>query len=902
MAELKSPFLYGESVLSTTESDPATTQFSALETPFLQELTASADRTSGAPDEAESFADEDNEADRAPEREPWEISTELTPVEYLAEESERSPGGELVLLSEVSGGSADTTVSYNQALIDPDYNSDAGDEPSEIWVYAQRLREIIDTRGDPFKRDREILANAVLLQLQTLGLYREIKLATRAAKQRGSPQPLHLYVLLFPGEGRHNTGIKDLNDKVLGYKVTSGFIKKRQSAIAKLFWSVETVGPRYVTVGQDYKTASIVAYDKARQTFADDLIKLNAQLRQDLLASLDEAEKDPHDSKQLAEIRKLRKVLQHDKKYQFDFLFGAFSLDPSQQRSEIEALFLLLTQALKGAGIARFVSKASSQKSSEARKIAVGTGVKQDANKLDTRGKTFDLNAYRKTTNAADQIKTFMSTPYNRDRPYDYINILVDWVWDWAFLKYRKLWSGNPDVIRDVRKKLLVSPTLKQGVKYTFRAQVELLELWLVALNELDFVKDFLFSEFRNELMTYHELCYAAFTELHADVSRSIDWNRLERVLTHDLRLTGDRVIVQGTASEYLFYAYSADKDQQIFFTMDVRDLGVEVVLWYELSSWIIWEDKLSDIKLLEETIESTKPIVQRKRATYDAIVAIMKKYFDQLVRAPANGRQSALRAFETGVRPKGFANDFNSAVQVMLGGDEVFVAAHPYFARYVVDIVNDVEKATFKSDSHGRDLGDRPLNMRVSVSYSSAKIAAGGSATATLSPAQRLENQRSHDRALRLGGSAASALKTYERTHRRIERLIALVEANPKKAKLAPPLRDRLAKLNLLRLFVQVQYAHTATLSMATYEALLAALESGNLVQAQGMKLVDVFDSSGNVVNTKQLAIDMAKLDADVSKIVGWDNYHQDGPPVEQKIKKIIDGIIDIIVGKKKP
>ena len=774
------------------------------------------------------------------------------------------------LAGDVSGDSADTTVGYEQALIDPVYRADPGDEPSEIWAYAQRLREIIERRGDPSFPDRRFLTVAVLNQLQTLGLYREIKLARSAVKQSGTKPPLDLYVLLFPGEGRDNTGIKDLNDKVLGYKITSDFIKKRQKAIATLFWDVATTGPRYVNVGQDYKTASIVAYGKARQNFADDLVKLDAQLRQDLLDSLDKAEKDPADDKQRAEITKLKIILEKDKKYKFDFLFGAFSFDPTQNRSEIDATFLVLTQALKGAGIGRFVSKASTQKSKEARKVALGTGVKQDAKKLDIRGKAFGLDAYRKTTNAADRIKTFMSTPYNRDRPYDYINILVDQVWDWAFLYYRKLWSGNPDVIRDARKKLLVPPKVKQGVKYTFKAQVELLELWLVALNELDFVKDFLLSEFRKELVIYHELCYAAFTQLR-DLRTPIDWNRLEKILTHDLRLTERPVIVQGTTSEYQFYAYSADHDQQIVFTMDVRDLGVEVALWYELSSWIILEDKLSDIKLLEETIESTKPIVQRKRATYDAVVAIMAKYFNQLRLAPAKGELAAQKAFETGVRARAFPPNFKEAVQVMLGGDEVFVAAHPYFAHHVVDIINCLEKATFRSDSHGRDLGDRPLNMRVSVAYSSATIAAGGAAGATPSPAQRLENQVSHGRALRLGSSASGALKTYERTHRRIERLIELIEANQKKkAKQAPPFRDRLAKLGLLRLFVQVQYAHTATLSMAKYERLLAALDAGDLVAAQGMKLIDIVDHSGNVVDVNRLKTDMAKLEADVTKIVG--------------------------------
>jgi hypothetical protein len=801
-------------------------------------------------------------------------------------------------LGDIEGDSADTTVGYDyQVLLQRDPNGDSGDDPSDIWGQAQQLREILDRRGDPFDADRRFLANAVRYQLQTLDLYREIKSAKAAAKSSQQKQALDLYVLLFPGEGRDNTGIKDLNDKVLGYKINSEFIAQRSHAIKNLFSSVSIVGPRYVAVGQDYKTASIIAYDKTREDFAGDLVKLDTRLRQHLLDSLDKAEKDPADDKQLAEIKKLRKILQKNKNYKFDFLFGTFSLDPAKSASDIEALFLLLTQALKGAGIARFVSKVSNQKSRETAKIASGTGVKVDGQKLDSRGKSFDLNAYQKTTNAADQIKTFMSKPYNRDRPYDYINILVDTVWDWAFLYYRKLWSGNPDVIRDVRRKLLVAPTLKQGIKYTFVAQVELLELWLVALNELDFVKDFLPAEFRKELVTYHDLCNAAYTQLES-TSDPIDWDRLEKVLTHDLRLTPDRVLVQGTASEYQFYAYAADNDQQIFFTMDVRDLGVEVILWYELSSWIILEDKLSDIKLLEETFESTKPINQRRRATYDAVVAVMKKYFDQLVKG-ADGRTAALRAFETGVRTTGCVSDFKAAVQVMLGGDEIFVAAHPYFARYVTDIISDLDKVTFPSDSHGKPIGNRPLNMRVSVAYSSAKMASGSPAATAVSPAQRLENQRSHDRALRLGGSAVGALKALERRQRRIERLIELMEANAKKAKQAPQFRDRLTKLGMMQLYVRVQYAHTATLSMALYERLLAALDAQDLVTAQGFKLIDLVDFSGNVVDAKKLTTDAAKLEDDVRKVVGWDNYHQDGPPVDQRAKKIVDGIIDIIVGK---
>ena len=100
------------------------------------------------------------------------------------------------------GVGADTTVAYDQALIDPDYNSDGGEEVSRIWLYAQALREIMDRRGDPFAEDRLNLRDAVLRQLQTLGLFREVKLA----RAEGKSQTLDLYVLLFPGEGRTTPG------------------------------------------------------------------------------------------------------------------------------------------------------------------------------------------------------------------------------------------------------------------------------------------------------------------------------------------------------------------------------------------------------------------------------------------------------------------------------------------------------------------------------------------------------------------------------------------------------------------------------------------------------------------------------------------------------------------------
>lgn len=800
-------------------------------------------------------------------------------------------------LFDVEGDSADTTVAYHQALLDPDYNSD-GDDPAPIWVYSQYIRALLDLKGTPGKDDRKVLADGVLRQLQTLALYREVKLAKEAARSTGKKQILNLYVLLFPGEARDNTGIKDLNDKVLGYKVNSAYIARRQELVRELFWNDQvTTGPRYVTVGQDYKTASIIAYEKSREEFAKDLITFDSKLRDELLQALDKAEQDPEGDAQVKEIKKLRKILQKNKKYRFDFLFGTEALDPASQPSEIDAVFLLVTQALKGAGIARFITKARLQKSRESRKIAGGTGARADKKKVDDRGKAFDLALYRRTSAAAEKIKAMMVKPYTGDTPRDYITIFIDTVWTTAFQTYRKVWFGNPDVIRDVRKRLVVAPNWKQGVKYTYGSQVELLELWLVALNMLDFVKDFLLAELRKELVTYHDTCYAAFKELR-DFSSSITWDRLEKVLTRDLRMTNGRVLVQGNTSEYVFYSLASDAAQQIFFTMDVRDLGVELMAWYELSNEIITEDKLGGIKLMEETFASTEPVNLRRRVTYDAVVGVMKKYFDLLKQN--DGRTAALKAFPKGLQSPAPITNFDACVQVLLGGDEVFVAAHPYFERYVANIVADLDKIQFKSPSHGRDIGSRFLNMRTGVAFSSADRAPGAAVTSGISQGQREKNQVAHEKAMKLSNGSAGALKYFERAQRRIERLIEMLENNEKKKKDAPAFTERLRKLGLMSMFARALRARAGLLSQAAYEEVRDLLEKGDICGAVKTKNVELVDFGGNVIDADRLCKIVTQLEADVRSKVGMDNYHMDGPPVT-KMPKLAQIIIDFFWPKPK-
>ena len=126
------------------------------------------------------------------------------------------------------------------------------------------------------------------------------------------------------------------------------------------------------------------------------------------------------------------------------------------------------------------------------------------------------------------------------DSPYDILmnEIYVDTVWTLAFKDYEEVkeW-GDPDTIRDVRKKKLEKAPLKKGnVTSSFRVQRDLLELWLVSLNML-ISRSGSSSTSLKEVLRYHNDVSEVF---HQVETTDINWTKLERVLTHD----------QGKASE----------------------------------------------------------------------------------------------------------------------------------------------------------------------------------------------------------------------------------------------------------------------------------------------------------------------------------------------------------------
>ena len=770
---------------------------------------------------------------------------------------------------ESDGRSADSALTwhFDEPALDPEASNDKSRELSQVWISSDNLRRILRNKGIPTDDQRLQLKGALVYQLSTVALYWQMRLFLRQRETGKAPsKTVSLYILLFPGEAKDNTGIKDLNDKVIGQWWNAEFIKRRQKAIGTIFGER---GSKFMVAAQTYKTAYVLTYEQTRKDFVEKLAELDGQLRVILLQILDAAEPDASDE-QRAEIKKLRKKLKK-KTYRFDIFFGLRTLTP-KGGSTLENVFLLVTEALKGAAIARYIAKTQSLGTRVARKFV--TKIDPDKRKLDARGKEYQWSVFLKASAMAQKIKDLFVAGYTTDMPYQLDEIYIDTVWTLSFIPRKNLHWGNPDVIRDVRKKKLEAAPLREGnITYSYPIQKDLLELWLVVLNMLDYVKRFKFAEFRNEVQRYHDDALEVFTQVGTP-SKGIDWPKLERVLTHDVRQTRPIAVFE-SASEFLFYSFAADHRRRIFFSLDVRDMGVELMLHYEHANRVVVHEKYSDIDLMEETFRASDAIDERRRFTYERVVYVFKKYHDLLSRSSGGVPTAVQQAFGAGPLDK--LGSFAESVQIMLGGDEIYAAAHPLYAPYVASIISDLDKTAF---------GTRTIDLRASVAFSGAD------------DTDRRQIQLSHQQAMRLAEEAPSTLKRLERTHRRIERLIDVIEKNDAKKGRAPGYRAELANLALMKLFARVKHGRAGRILDKDFKTLLDALKRGDIIRALKTGNFELVDFKGGVIDVEKLEKKAAALEDKVRRDVGIDNTRVQVPPaykIPLKLPKWLEELIDI-------
>jgi hypothetical protein len=342
---------------------------------------------------------------------------------------------------------------------------------------------------------------------------------------------------------------------------------------------------------------------------------------------------------------------------------------------------------------------------------------------------------------------------------------------------------------------------------------------------------------------------------------------------------------VLGRASEFQFYAHASDHSDRMFFVFDVRDMGVDLLIPYELSAdEILWR-RLAGRRLMAETFWSSDPINRRKRATYDAVVDVFHKVHAKAMGDPA-WKQKIQKAFGDGAATPEMPQ-FAESLEVMMGGDEIFVAAHPAYAGHVCEIAVALDK---QRNQHGL-----PLNLRLAVAYSSEARLPKAAASAPPSSDQRRRNARAHDEALGLASSGPNTLKEFERTNRRIERLIAKVPRDPRREPKADPERDKereekaknyrreLEALGLTKLYASLKHGQPAPMDPTRLRRLLDALAAGDAERANvaADKYFDIVNFQCQVVDVRKLREAAGALEKRVAKDAKPNNLHFDPPPL---------------------
>src|SRR5262249_5113133 len=153
----------------------------------------------------------------------------------------------------------------------------------------------------------------------------------------------------------------------------------------------------FLVAAQTYKTAFIITHVKTRKEFVEKLALLDAQLRKDLLDILQQVlddTKHPPSDDQKKEINNLKKKLKEG--YRFDIYFGLRTLAPTGTDGLVNT-YLLVTEALKGAALSRYVAKSENLETRAAQQFAAKAGVSADPKKLDPRGKEYDWEVYLRT-------------------------------------------------------------------------------------------------------------------------------------------------------------------------------------------------------------------------------------------------------------------------------------------------------------------------------------------------------------------------------------------------------------------------------------------------------------------------------------------------------------------------
>ncbi len=647
-------------------------------------------------------------------------------------------------------------------------------EVPERWLHSDTtrlaVRSVNDTDPSLRRGARESLATGVSRQVPDFDLFREAMSREKAINV--------ILLLVFPGSTADNTGTKDLNDKVLGYSLTSEYIRKRNAAIDAVF---EAEG--FVMIDQDFKSSGFVPTAEAsrhlldagqaqkkrsreyRERFDRGLSALDGRLR-DLLLDILQNRFDEIDETHREAARTLRDRLLEDADHRFDVTYGM--ANPAGRGATSQDIYPPLLLAKLNASKASYTARR--------RDLIDSLLPGWHGSDFDRRGYAFDPATYQRLSVKAGEIRDEIRRHLDGQ-------ITVDGVRARVFVRVRGKLTPNRHVMRDARKGKIKPPDPSPE-----KDQLERIEGYRAIVNTMDVFESFLSGELDGEKAG--QLRRA--TRLHEKLGRmdtDIGRGELSRVLDVDVRM--ERIALANRTSEYLFFTEAADHRHRVIVGLDIRDLGVDALIEYARAV-----DRVAEkpgTSLLAVTLEANDPILAMKRHAVDLIVDAYGKMASKLLAADVGWLHDAAEPYNRAwAEAYGYAGGFDiladpldrsESPNYLIGGDEVILALPPAFLPLIPEFL-------------GRVCPPSATNTRGAVVFSDA-----GHPPDADPAVQRRLNQHAHATALTAADKGPDILKDLERDHWRLGRKIEKIDDDAERREK----QRRLAGLGLLRLYVEI-------------------------------------------------------------------------------------------------
>ncbi|PTL78082.1 DUF4157 domain-containing protein [Vitiosangium sp. GDMCC 1.1324] len=636
-------------------------------------------------------------------------------------------------------------------------------EAQRLWVDPKARKNVkveVEALKEPWEQARETSENLGKLEAEQPGtsdataresLAREIErqvpdLTLLEQVQAGKAKIV--ITLVVPGGGP--TGVKTMNDKLIGYQLNSTLvIPARNSVLVEAFEGLpynEKASESIRIVEQSYKsltmTTTIGDVARLQRLMAEGMRRVDLGMFRVLKDAFKEGKRNwtaeleknaaNKDSEQYKDAKKrvenIDRVLADLERagpegFRFDMQFGLAEVRGggaamASEQTAYQAALEAKMNASKAASMAR-----SGGTDGQAAQEAAGG---------DTRGRVFDEKAFLGFAASAAALRTQIIARGNiltiAGRPQR------------IFVEQAGQLLPNEHILRDVRKDKITKDELPSNE----HAQLELIKKYMNHINAFDFFKGFTSKESVDVLPGRMKQAQALADALREN--RPVDPAQVQAMLEQDV--TGQIVPQMGTASEAAFYNRARTSSERILINADIIDLGLDALMTYTRQMEAVSAKNLKGEELFRASKEATDALIEFKRRASDEVQKIHEQFRQ---RAIADLEKKPNRTPEEDAVLKQLRQETNALM--LLGGDEITLSLHPALQSYIPELVQAVARA---------------CRGRVAVTQARTAPEKAGDEAA------RVE---AHQKAMKAADPAANVLKGFEVELRKLNQMVGQVE-----------------------------------------------------------------------------------------------------------------------------